>query len=304
MATITQPVKTQTVATPRPPLSLARILIYTFLIIFAIASVTPFVYMVMNSLKTYGSTITNNLWPWPPFGTEALQFQNYPDAIKEAGIDRSWNIPLIYRYFLNSLITVSLTVAGVILTSVMAAYALANMDLPGKNWVFLFILATIMVPGDLTLVPKVVMMFQLKWYNTYAALIIPFLASVFGIFLMRQFFLQIPRDLFDAALIDGAGHLTYLFRIVVPLSRPAIVTTALLNFIWTWDSFKWPLLVTKDANMRVLAVGLQQFVQSEGGTETHLMMAFATMVTLPIIILYFFTQKYFQQGVISTGIKG
>ena len=304
MATITQPVKTQTVATPRPPLSLARILIYTFLIIFAIASVTPFVYMVMNSLKTYGSTITNNLWPWPPFGTEPLQFQNYPDAIKEAGIDRSWNIPLIYRYFLNSLITVSLTVVGVILTSVMAAYALANMDLPGKNWVFLFILATIMVPGDLTLVPKVVMMFQLKWYNTYAALIIPFLASVFGIFLMRQFFLQIPRDLFDAALIDGAGHLTYLFRIVVPLSRPAIVTTALLNFIWAWDSFKWPLLVTKDANMRVLAVGLQQFVQSEGGTETHLMMAFATMVTLPIIILYFFTQKYFQQGVISTGIKG
>ena len=304
MATITQPVKTQTVASPRPPLSLARILIYTFLIIFAIASVTPFVYMVMNSLKTYGSIITNNLWPWPPFGTEPLQFQNYPDAIKEAGIDRSWNIPLIYRYFLNSLITVSLTVVGVILTSVMAAYALANMDLPGKNLVFLFILATIMVPGDLTLVPKVVMMFQLKWYNTYAALIIPFLASVFGIFLMRQFFLQIPRDLFDAALIDGAGHLTYLFRIVVPLSRPAIVTTALLNFIWTWDSFKWPLLVTKDANMRVLAVGLQQFVQSEGGTETHLMMAFATMVTLPIIILYFFTQKYFQQGVISTGIKG
>lgn len=304
MATITQPVKTETVATPRPPLNLARLLIYAFLIIFAIASVTPFVYMVMNSLKTYGSTITNNLWPWPPFGTEPLQFQNYPDAIKEAGIDRAWNIPLIYRYFLNSLITVSLTVVGVILTSVMAAYALANMDLPGKNLVFLFILATIMVPGDLTLVPKVVMMFQLKWYNTYAALIIPFLASVFGIFLMRQFFLQIPRDLFDAALIDGAGHLTYLFRIVVPLSRPAIVTTALLNFIWAWDSFKWPLLVTKDANMRVLAVGLQQFVQSEGGTETHLMMAFATMVTLPIIILYFFTQKYFQQGVISTGIKG
>ncbi len=304
MATITQPVKTETVATPRPPLSLTRILIYTFLILFAVASVTPFVYMVMNSLKTYGSTITNNLWPWPPFGTEPLQFQNYPDAVKEAGMDRAWNIPLIYRYFLNSLITVSLTVVGVILTSVMAAYALANMDLPGKNLVFLFILATIMVPGDLTLVPKVVMMFQLKWYNTYAALIIPFLASVFGIFLMRQFFLQIPRDLFDAALIDGAGHLTYLFRIVVPLSRPAIVTTALLNFIWTWDSFKWPLLVTKDANMRVLAVGLQQFVQSEGGTETHLMMAFATMVTLPIIILYFFTQKYFQQGVISTGIKG
>jgi multiple sugar transport system permease protein len=161
-----------------------------------------------------------------------------------------------------------------------------------------------MVPNDLTLVPKVVMMFQWQWYNTYLALIVPFLASVFGIFLIRQFFMQIPKDLFDAARIDGAGHLRYLFTIVVPLSKPAIVTTALLNFIWAWDNFKWPLLVTRDSNMRVLAVGLQQFLASEGGTKVQLMMAFAAMVVVPIVIFYFFTQKYFTEGVITTGIKG
>jgi ABC-type glycerol-3-phosphate transport system permease component len=148
------------------------------------------------------------------------------------------------------------------------------------------------------------MMFNFGWYNTYLALIVPFLASVFSIFLLRQFFMQIPKDLFDAALIDGAGHLRYLFAIVLPLSKPALVTTALLNFIWAWDSFKWPLLVTRDSNMRVVAVGLQQFMASEGGTKVQLLMAFATMVVVPVLVFYFITQKYFKEGVITTGIKG
>jgi multiple sugar transport system permease protein len=116
--------------------------------------------------------------------------------------------------------------------------------------------------------------------------------------------MQIPRDLFDAALIDGAGHLQYLFYVVVPLSRPAIITTALLNFIFAWDSFKWPLLVTRDSSMRVLAVGLQQFMAQEGGTKIQLLMAFAGMVVIPVIVFYFFTQKYFTEGVARTGIKG
>ena len=173
------------------------------------------------------------------------------------------------------------------------------------------LLATVMIPADLTIVPKAVMMYELKnpfgpgsWYNTYLALTVPFLASVFGIFLLRQFFLQIPKELFDAALIDGCGHLRYLFTIVLPLSRPAIVTVAMLNFLWSWDSFKWPLLVTRDNSMRVLAVGLQQFLVGEGGTNTQLMMAFAAMVIMPVILFYFFTQRYFTEGIATTGIKG
>jgi multiple sugar transport system permease protein len=162
----------------------------------------------------------------------------------------------------------------------------------------------LMLPNDLTLVPKVVMMYNLKWYNSYTALTVPFMVSVFGIFLLRQFYLQIPKELFDAALMDGAGHLRYLVSIVIPLSKPAVITVALLNFIWVWDSFKWPLLVTRDSNMRVLAVGLQQYMVGEGGTNTQLMMAFATMVVLPVLVFYFFTQKYFTEGIARTGIKG
>ncbi len=307
--------------TNRRKFDMTRALIYAVLILGALASVLPFVYMLMTSVKTYGSATTNNFWPWFPLGDEALQWNNFAETIQTSGRDpelRDWcvqffgwaGVPcanfdyLFIRYFANSVFTTLAIVAGAVITSILAAYALTHINLPGRNLIFLLILATIMVPNDLTLVPKVVMMFNLKWYNTYLALTVPFMASVFGIFLIRQFFMQIPRDLFDAARMDGAGHLRYLFTIVIPLSKPAIVTTALLNFIWAWDNFKWPLLVTRDSNMRVLAVGLQQFLVSEGGTKVQLMMAFAAMVVVPVVIFYFFTQKYFTEGVITTGIKG
>ena len=283
--------------------SWTRLFLYAFLFFGAFASVMPFAYMAMTSLKTYGSVINNNLWPWFPFGTEGLQFQNYSEAIQNVGFDKEWKIPLLFRYFANTTIVTIAIVLGTVLTSVLAAYALSNIKLPGKNIIFLLILATIMIPNDLTLVPKVVMIFQLDWYNTFAALIVPFLVSVYGIFLLRQFFLQIPRDLFDAALMDGAGHLRYLFTIVVPLSKPALVTVALLNFIAAWDNFKWPLLVTRDNNMRVLGVGLQQFMQGEG-VRTDLLMSFATLVVLPVVFFYFLTQKQFTEGITRTGIKG
>lgn len=288
---------------PRPS-RVGLILTYAVLIIGALVSMVPFIYMLMGSLKSYGSIITNSFWPWPPFGDEPLQFGNYAEAIARIGTDKAWGIPLFFRYFINSLIVTGGTVLGVLLTSVPAAYAFARIELPGKRWLFMLLLATVMVPQDLVLVPKAVMMFDLNWYNTYYALIVPFTVSVFGIFLLRQFFMQIPRDLYDAAQIDGAGHMRFLYTVVLPLSQPAIVTVALLHFIWAWDDFKWPLLVTKDTNMRVLAVGLQQFMLGEGGTQTHLLMACATMMVAPVLLFYFLAQKQFTVGAISTGIKG
>lgn len=288
-----------------------QIAIYVILTLGAFIAIFPFFHMVATSLKTYGSVISGAFWPWFPLGDEALQWQNYPEAITTIGWDKQWNIYLFSRYALNSVFVSLVIVAGVMITSALAAYAFAQMEIPGKNFLFLLLLATIMIPSDLTIVPKAVMMYQFKnpfgagsWYNTYLALIIPFLASVFGIFLLRQFFLQIPRDLFDAAFIDGCGHLRYLLTIVLPLSKPALVSVALINFIWAWDSFKWPLLVTRDPQMRVLAVGLQQFLVQEGGTKIQLMMAFSSMVVVPVIIFYFFTQKYFTEGITTTGIKG
>ncbi len=285
----------------RPPG--VRFVIYLVLVIGAFVSVLPFAYMVTSSLKSYGSVITNNLWPWWPFGNEPIQWQNYIEAVQHTGWDRQWGTWLMVRYFANSLIVSGVIVAGVLITSVLAAYALAQIDLPGRDFIFLLVLATLMVPGELVLVPKVVMMFNFGWYNTYLALTVPFTVSVFGIFLLRQHFLQVPRELFDAARIDGAGHLQYLLWILVPLSRPALVVIAVLNFIWAWDAFQWPLLVTRDPSMRVLAVGLQQFMVGEGGVNTHLLMAFATMMVAPIIVLYFVAQRAFTEGFLSSGIK-
>jgi len=282
----------------------SNLAIYLVLTIGALAAVAPFLYMLTTSVKTYGSVIAGNLWPWWPLGDEPIQWNNYAEAIKNIGFDKAWQMPLFFRYAINSVIVTAGTVFGVLLTSVLAAYAFAQMNIPGKQFLFMLLLATIMIPGDLTLVPKVVMMFQFKWYNTYLALTVPFLANVIGIFLLRQFFMQTPKELFDAARIDGSGHLRYLFTIVLPLSKPAVVTVGLLNFIASWDAFKWPLLVTRDSNMRVLAVGLQQFLVGEGGTKVQLMMAFSTMVVLPVLIFYFFTQKYFTEGIATTGLKG
>jgi multiple sugar transport system permease protein len=287
----------------RARISVSMMLIQVVLAIAAVLAVTPFAYMLLTSLKPYASVINNVIWPWFPFGGESLQWGNYPEAITTTGWDAQWGMYLFFRYLANSLIVSLSIVFGVLVTATLAAYALARMDVPGKQLLFVVVLITMMLPEDLTLVPKVVMIFNFRWYNTYLALIAPFLVNVFSIFLLRQFFMQIPKDLFEAALLDGMGHLRFLVSIVVPLSMPAMFTVGLLNFIWAWDNFKWPLLVTRDSSMRVLAVGLQQFMQGQG-TQVHLLMAFATMVVLPILVLYFLAQKHFRTGILTTGMKG
>jgi multiple sugar transport system permease protein len=282
----------------------ARAATYTILIVCAVLSVLPFLYMVMTAFKSYGDVVNNNFWPWPPFGTEPLQVDNFRTSIQAIGFDRQLGTFLVVRYFLNSILVTTCIVLGTLVTSVLAAYALAKLDLPGKNVLFIGVLAVLMLPEDATLVPKVVMIYNLHWYNTYWALIVPFTVNVVAIFLLRQFFMQMPKDLFEAAVMDGMGHLRYLWYIVVPLSKPAILTVALLNFIWSWDSFKWPLLVTRDTNLRVLGVGLQQFKSGEGGSYVQELMVFATLVVVPVLILYFLLQRQFREAITTIGIKG
>ena len=298
----------QEATTARPPsrsagLSVGGVLVQVVIVLAALMAVTPFLYMLTTAFKTYASVINNVIWPWFPLGSEVPQIRNFWEAITTVGWDPQWGVYLFFRYLANSLIVAGCIVAGSLITATLAAYALARMDLPGKQVLFVLVLITMMMPEDLTLVPKLVMMFNLRWYNTYLALVVPSLVSVFSIFLLRQFFMQIPRDLFEAALIDGMGHLRFLVSVVVPLSKPALLTVGLLNFIWAWDAFKWPLLVTRDSSMRVLGVGLQQFMQGQG-TQTHLLMAFAAMVIVPILILYFVAQKQFREGILNTGLKG
>jgi ABC-type glycerol-3-phosphate transport system permease component len=284
----------------------ARWLLYAAMILIAIAALLPFLWMLLTSLKDQGDVISMSFWPWPPLGTSTPQWNNYPDAINLVGVDADTGLPMFVRQLFNTAFVTAAIIIGITVTSVMAAYAFAQLKFPGKSLLFVLVLATLMIPDDLTLIPRTVMMYKnyLNWYNSYLALTVPFLASAFGIFLIRQFFLQIPKDLFDAARIDGAGHIRYMIQVMIPLARPAILTVALFNFIWTWNEFKWAQLVTKDNNMRMIALGLQNFLQGEAGTQTHLAMAMATMVVAPILILYFFTQQYFTEGITTTGLKG
>ena len=283
-----------------------RWVIYTLLIVIALVCLFPFAWMLMTSVKDLGDVISLRFWPWPPFGQSTPQWGNYAEAISLIGQDPQTGLSLFLRQLLNTTFVTLCIVIGVTVTSVMAAYAFAQLNFPGKSVLFIVVLATLMIPDDLTLIPRAVMMFKnyLNWYNTYLALTVPFLASAFGIFLIRQFFMQIPRDLFDAARIDGAGHIRYMIQVMVPLSRPAILTVGLFNFIWTWNEFKWAQLVTQNNNMRMISVGLQDFLRGDGGSQMQLAMAVATMVVAPIVVLYFFTQQYFAEGITTTGLKG
>ena len=250
----------------------------------------PFVWMILTSFKTYQETIQIPPTVFP----HVWQLHNYADAWKAA------NFP---RFFLNSIGTSFAAVAGALLTSVLAAYAFAYMDFFGKNVLFVLFLSTMMIPFETILIPDFIIIRQLHWYNTYAALIVPWTANVFSMFLVRQFFLGLPRDLAEAAVIDGCGHQTFLWWVAVPLARPAITVVALFNFLWNWNSLLWPLIVTSDESMRPIQLGLSVFL-TENGTYYQLLMAAATFTMLPIVILYLIAQREFIDGIATGSVKG
>lgn len=306
---------------------LTSVLIHAVLIAGALFVLFPFVWMVLNSLKSYNDATTAGILP------REWLWSNYADAIVTMNgsvpCRLDWGDPgailnqcLLLRYFVNTIFVGMAVVLGVLTTGVLAGYAFARLNFPGREVLFGVLLATLMIPFELTLIPNFVFMtwfptpeswlattFGLSgegihnWINTYYALIVPFTASVFSIFLFRQFFRGIPNELFDAALMDGATHSRFLWSIVLPLSRPALVTSALLTFLGTWNSLMWPLLVTNVPQMRPIQVGLAQFI-GESGTQVQLLMAGATMTVLPIMVLYLILQRWFVEGISSAGIRG
>ncbi|HEY8541222.1 MAG TPA: carbohydrate ABC transporter permease, partial [Pseudothermotoga sp.] len=220
-------------------------------------------------------------------------FQNYVMAWKSA--------PFGIYYINTAFVSIVTTILEIIFAA-MAAYAFAIMRFPGKNLIFALFLGTMMIPGEVLLVPNFITISKLGWIDTYYALIIPWIVSVFAIFLMRQHFLTLPSELKDAALIDGCSHFRYLWTIVAPLSKPTIITSALLKFVGSWNAFLWVLIVTNKDKFRTLPVGLQTF-STDVGTVYNQLMAAATFSILPIVILFLFTQKYFIRGVAHTGLK-
>jgi len=249
----------------------------------------PFFWMVTTSFKTEIEALRMP----PQWIPSSFQWSNYAKA---------WNAAPFGRYFFNSFFMAITTTVGEVITTILAAYAFAKMRFFGKNVLFAILLGTLMIPGQMLLLPNYVTIARFGWLDSYEALIIPWLVSVFGIFLLRQFFRGVPDELRDAARIDGCSRIRFLFRIMVPLSRPAIFTVALFKFLGSWNSFTWVLIMTNSPNMRTVPVGLQVF-SSEIGTAYEQLMAASVLAIIPILVLFFFTQKQFIQGVARTGIK-
>lgn len=274
---------------------LSRSFLYLILIFGALVAFLPFFWMTSTSLMTLGETINRKWLPAAP------QFQNYLDA---------WEQAKFAKYFLNSVIITVTTVVGLVVTSTLAGYAFGRIKFWGRDAIFAILLATMMIPETVTLLPNLLMIRGAilplpggSWLNTLQALTVPFMANAFSIFLLKQFFSQVPSELYDAARIDGAGHFRFLMQIVLPISKAPMMTVVLFGFIGAWNAFAWPLLVTTRETWRPLMVGLWTFV-TEAGPETHLLMAGAVISLLPILVVYFFTQKQFTEGIATTGLKG
>jgi ABC-type glycerol-3-phosphate transport system permease component len=215
----------------------------------------------------------------------------------------AWTDANMGEYIINTIIITAITITGLVTFSPLAAYAFARMEFPGKNVLFGVMLATLMVPEMVTNLPNFLIVNELGWYNNWPALTIPFMVSPFTIFLMRQQFATIPMDLWDAARMDGAGHFRFLLTVVLPLSKSVLLVTVLFTFIGSWNALAWPILVTQGDEWRPISYGLQSFL-SEAGNFQQLQMAGAVIAALPVLILYAFTQRYFVEGLSTSGLKG
>lgn len=274
---------------PGAPQIPTTVLVHAVLLVSVAAMLLPYYLMVSTSIKPVREVFTDP-FTWIP---SRIAWENYVEA---------WTHAPFARYFLNSSIISITETLGVLVTSILAGYAFARMRFFGREALFVLFLGTLMVPNEVQLVPNYITISRLGWINTYAALIVPFLASIFGIFFMRQAFGAIPQELQDAATTDGASHWTFLWRIAVPLNRPALITVGLLTFLASWNALTWPLIVTNTPEMRPITVGLLSFSQ-EWGTQPRLLMAAATFSVLPVLVLFFILQRYFIQGIARAGIK-
>ncbi len=257
---------------------------------FAAVMAFPFFWMLSTSLKSEAEATA---FP-PSVLPHVWLFSNYPQA---------WAAAPFARYFLNSAIMAVGQVALSVVTCSLAAYALARMRVPGRGLIFGALLATLVIPPEVELIPNYIAMQRLGWYNTYLALIVPFGASVFNVFLLRQAFLQLPSELYEAAILEGATHLRFLWSVAVPLARPTIAIISLLTAIRAWNDFQWPLIITDSATLRPIQVGLTIF-RSDVSTNFQWLMAGSVMAVAPVVLLFLFTQRQFIRGIARTGIRG
>jgi len=268
---------------------------YFILILVTIISIYPFFYMISTSFMTVGEATNQYLFP------KNFMFENYIQV---------WTSSNFQRYTFNSLIISSIIVTGILFTSIPAAYAFARIDFPFKNSIFYFLIISLMIPEIIMLLPHLLIIrgeiiplpFGPSWMNSLQGLTVPFMGNIFVIFLLRQYFKKIPKELWDAAKMDGASHFYFLYKVVVPLSLPIIVTVSLFSFILAWNAFAWPLLILTKEDWYPVTVSIYGYIR-EVGPQFNLLMAACVISILPILILYFFTQKLFLESISNFGLK-
>jgi len=255
----------------------------------ALVTVAPFLWMVLTSFKELPDILT-----YPPrWIPSRLVTENFVAAFQAAPFG---------RYYFNSILVATAVTLGQIVTCSMAAFAFARLRFWGRDALFYLFLGTMMIPGQVVMIPSFMVLHWLGWIDTYAALIVPGLASAFGTFLLRQFFLTIPRELEDAARIDGCGRFAVLWRIILPLSKPALATLAVFTFMGVFNDFLWALVVISSEEMRTVQLGLAIF-RDRYQTDWGQLMAASVTATLPILTVFFFAQKYFIKGITLSGMK-
>jgi multiple sugar transport system permease protein len=276
---------------------LSKIGSYALLSVGAITMIAPFLWMVTTSLKAPGTLTAfasfDRGW-WEEWIPTSFEWKNYVKV---------WQVVPFAKFYINSILVAIGTTFAQVVTSAMAAYAFARLRFPGRDRIFFAYLATMMVPGAVTMIPVFILLKYMGWIDSYKAVILPAAFTAYGTFMLRQFFLTLPKELEDAAKIDGCSYLGIFWRIILPLSKPALATLTTFTFMGNWMSFMWPLIVLNSEQKFTLPIGLAYF-KSVYGTDYTLLMAASVMMILPILIVFIFNQRFFVEGIKLTGIKG
>ena len=271
---------------------IVQILLYTFLTVMAIIIIFPFYWMLISSLK---ATVEYRL-PVPTLFPKQIMWSNYLEAFTAANLG---------RLFVNTVIVGLVSTILSLVITVLSAFAFARLEFKGKNTLFAILLATMMIPGELFTITNYQTVFYLDWMNTFTVLIVPFLVSVFYIYLLKQNFMQIPNELYLAAKVDGTTDLKYLWKVMIPLALPTLISITILKMMGAWNSYVWPNLVTDSDKYRLITNGLRNaFVESTGDVNIPVQMAAVAMVSAPLFLVFLFLRKYIMKGVSRSGIKG
>ena len=265
-----------------------RLFIYLALAVGSIVMAFPFVWMLLSSFKSLREIFRFNFWP------QVWTLANYQEVILNTQFP---------RWFLNSMVVAGISTVSVLFFCSLVGYTLTKLRFPGKEFIFLLILSTLMIPTEMLVIPWYVMATEYGWVNTFWGIAFPGLIPAFGVFLMRQFFQSLPRDLFDAGRVDGVSEFGLYWRVGLPLVGPGLAALGIFNFVGNWNAFLWPLIVAKSPSMRTIPVGVALF-SGEAGTAWNLIMASAALAVIPVLIVFFIFQRQIIEGVVLTGVKG